>query len=71
MFVMHPLGCVIYQPHMGRLFLYNASTILYIELVCDGRGSDQSWSVGVVNGMSFLTSFLVSHTTTCLSVCIQ
>ncbi len=23
----------------------------YIKLVCDGRRSDQSWSVGVLNGM--------------------
>ncbi len=34
----------------------------YIELACDGRASDQSWSVGVLNGM--LTSLLALHTTT-------
>ncbi len=45
--------------------------ILHIKLACDGWGSDQSWSVGVMNGMFFLTNFLVLHNTTCVSICKQ
>ncbi len=35
------------------------------------EGSDQSWAVGMLNGMFCMTSFLVLHTTICAFVYIE
>ncbi len=43
----------------------------YINLACVGRGNDRLWSICVLNGIFCLTSSLVLHTTTGVSVCIQ
>ncbi len=48
------------------------SYIFYIKVACDCWGSDQSSClVGVLNCMFYLTSFLVLHTTTRVSMCKQ